>query len=161
VNPQLAHAFDLGVWGVAGALVVVIGGLAAAAVIGCAVNDLRWRLMRRRAGALAAGPWEPAAGGVHVLLAGGPARFRAAARRVVVENGGVLLLDAGLSPRAGLSRDVLVTEGATLRISAAEIGEPEDGPGGGEAVWLCVRRSAASRQEPGARSRGSGRQPRP
>lgn len=160
MSPGFAYAFDVGMWGVVWALVVVIVGLAIAAALAAAVSDLRWRLIRRRAGALAAGPWEPAAGGVHVLLAGGPARFRAAARTVVVENGGVLLIDVGGSARPGLSRDVLVTEGATLRISASEIGEAEGGPGDGEAVWL-VRRSGASGQEPGARSRGSGRQSRP
>lgn len=162
MSPQLAYAFDYGMWGVAWALVVVIVGLAVVAALGAAVNDLRWRLVRRRAGALAAGPWDPAAGGVNVLLAGGPARFRAAARSVVVENGGMLVLGAGRSTGAGLGRNVLVAEGAALRISAAEIGELEHVAGGGETIWLCVRRSAARiGQEPGARSRGRGRQPRP
>ncbi len=151
MSPQIAYGLDLGMWGMACALGALLGVLGVAGALAYAVGGLRWRLMRRRAGALAAGPWEPGAGGVHILLAGGPARFLTSARLIVVENGGMLVLDGGRPPSAGLGRAVRVAEGASLRVRAAEIGDP-DGAGGGETVWLCASRVAAGGREPGARA---------
>jgi len=159
VSPELAYGMDLGMWGLPSALGALVAGLGVVTVVTHGLEGLRWRLMRRPAGALAAGPWQPTTGGVHILLAGGPARFLTGSRLLVVENGGMLVLDGARSPTAGLGRAVRVAAGASLRVSAAEIGEP-DGPAGAETVWLCTRRVAAGGGEPGARSPDRGSQPR-
>lgn len=159
MSQQYAHAFDPGLWGVARALVIVIGILAVALMVTGVAADLRWRLRRGRGGALVAGPWSHGAPGVHLLLAGGPVRLRAPGRSVVVENGGMLAIGFRRPAVADTRGDVIVAEGQTLRVPASEAGQLEDEPGGG--VWLCVRRRAESVDDAGARSWGTGRQPRP
>ena len=79
-----------------------------------------------------------------MLLDGGPARFRAGPSTIVVQNGGGLVIGAAGSADTVAAREVVVERGKTLRVAAADVGEPEEFLASGRAVWLCVDRARAS-----------------
>jgi hypothetical protein len=157
VTPQLYTALGLGIRELAQVLAPAMAAAGALAMAAVGARRARWRLVRARGRAVSAGPWAPVERGVAVLLEGGPARFRAAAGTIIVENGGALVFPARRSGGTAAGRDVVVGQGETLRVCAADLGDPEHFLGSGEAVWLCAgSRSAspASSAPPAARHGG-------
>jgi hypothetical protein len=134
MSPQLWTALGLGIGELAQAGVLVMSTVGTVVLAAVAARRCRWRLLRPRCGTTSAGPWSPVEQGVRVLLEGGPARFRAGPRTVVVENGGTLVIDEARSPGVGCAGEVVVGRGETLRVAAAEVGEPEEFLASGRAV---------------------------
>ena len=162
MSPQLWTALGSGVRELAQALVLVMSAAGAVALAAVAARSDRWRLLRPRRGTVSAGPWSPAEQGVRVLLDGGPARFRAGPSTIVVQNGGGLVIGATGSRRGAAAGEVVVARGKTLRVAAADVGEPEEFLASGRAVWLCVDRARASgpgHAETPQRAQGDGRRP--
>ena len=143
MSPQLWTALGADIRELAQILVLVMSAAGVVALAAVAARRGRWRLLRTRRGTVSAGPWSPVEQGVRVLLDGGPARFRAGPSTIVVQNGGGLVIGAAGSADTAAARELVVERGKTLRVAAADVGEPEEFLASGRAVWLCVDRARA------------------
>ena len=144
MSSQLSTALGFGIRELAQAVVLVMSTAGAVALAAVAARRGRWRLLRPRRGTVSAGPWPAAEQGVRVLLDGGPARFRAGPSTIVVQNGGCLVLGAIGPAGTAAAGEVVVGRGETLRVAAADVGDPEEFLASGRAVWLCMDRGRAN-----------------
>jgi hypothetical protein len=138
MSSQLPTALGLGIRELAQAVVLVMSAVGIVVLAAVAARRGRWRWLRPRRGTVSAGPWSPVEQGVRVLLDGGPARLRAGPLTVVVENGGTLVLGAAASGGTPAAGEVVVGSGESLRVAAAEVGDPEEFLASGRAIWLCA-----------------------
>jgi hypothetical protein len=161
VSPQLSAALGSGIRELAQAALLVMSATGTVVLAAVAARRGFWRLRRPRGRTVSAGPWPPVERGTRLLLQGGPARFRAGPASVIVENGGTIVIAPSRSPATSRAGEAVIGRGEVLRVSAADLGEPEEFLASGRTLWLCTGTgrardaadaAASPRAAPGRRS---------